>query len=152
MFFPSVFRSPLLAARKERLPEDIPLLVRHFVRCYARQLHKGIDIIPAEALQALTRYCWPGNGRQLQHIIERAVILAPDPVLHLPLAEVTPPARGVPSRGRTLKEVECEHILTTLRDIYGVIGGSKGAAARLGIKRTTMLSKMERLGISRPAS
>jgi formate hydrogenlyase transcriptional activator len=76
----------------------------------------------------------------------------PGPVLHLPLAEVTPPTRGVPSRGRTLKEVEREHILTTLRDIYGVIGGSKGAAARLGVKRTTLLSKMERLGISRLAS
>jgi transcriptional regulator with GAF, ATPase, and Fis domain len=91
---------------KECLPADIPLLVRHFVRYYARQLHKRIDIIPAEALQALTCYCWPGNGRQLQRVIERAVILSPGPVLHLPLAEVTPPARGVSSRGRTLKEVE----------------------------------------------
>ena len=63
VFFSSAFRSPLLAGRKERLPEDIPLLVRHFARYYARQLHKRIDIIPAEALQALTRYCWPGNGR-----------------------------------------------------------------------------------------
>ena len=133
-------------------PEDIPLLVRHFVRYYAQRMRKHVDIIPAEVLDALTRYSWPGNVRQLQNVIERAVILSPGSVLHLPLAEVKPPARGVPSRGRTLKEVEHEHILTTLRDTHGVIGGSKGAAARLGVKRTTLLYKMEKLGISRQPS
>jgi formate hydrogenlyase transcriptional activator len=132
--------------------EDIPLLVRHFVRHYAQRMRKRVDIIPAEVLEALTRYSWPGNIRQLQNVIERAVILSPGPVLHLPLAEVTPPARSVPSGGRTLKEVEREHILTTLRDTHGVIGGSQGAAARLGVKRTTLLYKMEKLGLSRQPS
>jgi formate hydrogenlyase transcriptional activator len=140
---------PITVPPLRQRPEDIPLLVHHFVRHYARPLHKQIDMIPAEALAALTHYDWPGNVRQLQHVIERAVILSPGPVLHLPLAEVTPPTRGVASRGRTLKEVEREHILTTLRDTHGVIGGSKGAAARLGVKRTTLLYKMEKLGLSR---
>jgi formate hydrogenlyase transcriptional activator len=143
---------PITVPPLRHRPEDIPLLVRHFVRYYARQLHKRIDIIPAEALEALTRYCWPGNVRQLQHVIERSVILSPGSVLHLQLAEVKPPARDVPSQVRTLEEVEREHILKTLRDTHGVIGGSKGAATRLGVKRTTLLYKMEKLGISRQPS
>ena len=143
---------PMTVPPLRHRPEDIPLLVRHFVRHYAQRMRKHVDIIPAEVLEALTHYSWPGNVRQLQNVIERAVILSPGSVLHLPLAEVKPPARGVPSRGRTLKEVEHEHILTTLRDTHGVIGGSKGAAARLGVKRTTLLYKMEKLGISRQPS
>jgi len=143
---------PITVPPLRHRPEDIPLLVRHFVRHYAQRMRKRVDIIPAEALEALTRYSWPGNVRQLQNVIARAVILSPGSVLHLLLAEVTPPARGVPSRGRTLKEVEREHILTTLRDTHGLIGGPQGAAARLGVKRTTLLYKMEKLGLSRQPS
>jgi formate hydrogenlyase transcriptional activator len=140
---------PILVPPLRQRPEDIPLLVRHFVRRYARQLRKRLDAIPAETMEALTRYPWPGNVRQLQHVIERAVILSPGPVLRLPLPELTPPVRGVPSRGRTLEEVDHEHILKTLWDTHGVVGGPQGAAARLGVKRTTLLYKMEKLGISR---
>jgi formate hydrogenlyase transcriptional activator len=140
---------PILVPPLRQRPEDIPPLVRHFVRRYARQLRKRIDTIPAEAIEALTRYPWPGNVRQLQNVIERAVILSPGPVLRLPLAEVTPPVRGMPSRGRTLEEVDREHILKTLRDTHGVVGGPQGAAAHLGVKRTTLIYKMVKLGISR---
>jgi sigma-54 dependent transcriptional regulator, acetoin dehydrogenase operon transcriptional activator AcoR len=141
---------PILVPPLRQRPEDIPLLVRHFVRRYARQLRKRLDTVPAEAMEALTRYPWPGNVRQLQHVIERAVILSPGPVLRLLLVEVTPPVRGVPSRGRTLAEVDREHILKILRDTHGVVGGPQGAAARLGVKRTTLIYKMAKLGISRP--
>jgi formate hydrogenlyase transcriptional activator len=140
---------PILVPPLQQRPEDIPLLVRHFVRRYARQLRKRLDTIPAEVMEALTSYQWPGNVRELQNIIERAVILSPGPVLRLPLAELTPPARGVPNRSRTLAEVDREYILETLRDTHGVIGGLQGAAARLGVKRTTLICKMEKLGIPR---
>jgi formate hydrogenlyase transcriptional activator len=140
---------PITVPPLRHRPEDIPLLVRHFVRHYARHLHKRLDVIPAEAMAALTRYRWPGNVRQLQHVIERAVILSPGPVLRLPLAELTPPVGGLPSRDWTLAEVDREYILKTLRDTHGVVGGAQGAAARLGVKRTTLIYKMEKLGISR---
>jgi len=140
---------PILVPPLRQRPEDIPLLVRHFVRHYARQLRKRLETIPAEAMEALTHSPWSGNVRQLQHAIERAVILSPGPVLRLPLAEVTPPVRGLPNRGRTLEEVDREYILETLRGTHGVVGGLQGAAARLGLKRTTLIYKMEKLGISR---
>jgi len=140
---------PILVPPLHQRTEDIPLLVRYFMRRYARQLRKHLNTIPAEAMEALTRYPWPGNVRQLQHVIERAVILSPGPVLRLPLAELTPPVRGEPSRGLTLAEVDREHILKTLRDTHGVVGGPQGAAARLGVKRTTLNYRMEKLGISR---
>ncbi len=139
---------PILVPPLRQRPEDIPLLVRYFVRRYARQLGKRLDSIPAEVMAAFTRYPWPGNVPQLQHVIERAVILSPGPVLCLPLAEVTPPVRGVPSQGGTLAEVDRGHILKTLRDTHGVVGSSQGAAARLGVKRTALLYIMEKLGIS----
>ncbi len=143
---------PLTLPPLRQRPEDIPLLVRHFVRHYARHLHKRIDAIPAEAMDGLTHYPWPGNVRQLQNVIERAVILSPGPVLRLPLAELTPPVHGVPTQGRTLEDVEREHILKTLRETHWVVGGPQGAAARLGLKRTTLIYKMEKLGISRQPS
>jgi len=129
---------------------DIPLLVRHFVAKYARRMNKRIDTIPAEALAVLTDYPWPGNIRELQNFIERAVIFSPGPVLQAPLAELKQAAPSLCTRGKTLREVEREHILQTLWDTRWVIGGPKGAAARLGVKRTTLLSKMERLGVTRP--
>ena len=132
-------------------PEDIPLLVHHFVRHYARHLHKHIDMIPAEALDALTYYDWPGNVRELQNVVERAVILSPGPALRLALDELprSRPAEGSPVRVRTLEEVEREHILGVVRETNGVIGGPQGAATRLGLRRTTLLYRMEKLGISR---
>jgi formate hydrogenlyase transcriptional activator len=140
---------PILVPPLRQRPEDIPPLVRHFVRHYARQLRKRLDTIPAEVMEALTSYQWPGNVRELQNVIERAVILSPGHVLRLPLAELTPPTRGVPNRNRTLEEVDREYILETLRDTHGVVGGLQGAAARLGVKRTTLIYKMEKLGIPR---
>jgi formate hydrogenlyase transcriptional activator len=131
--------------------EDIPLLVRHFVRTYAQRLHKRIDTIPAAAMEALTHYSWPGNVRELQNVIERAVILSPGPAFRLAPDELprSRPAEGPPARVGTLEEVEREHILRVLRETHGVIGGPQGAAARLGLRRTTLLYRMEKLGISR---
>jgi formate hydrogenlyase transcriptional activator len=135
---------------RQRL-EDIPLLVHHFVRHYARQLGKHIDTIPAEAMAALTHYLWPGNVRELQNVIERAVILSPGPILQLVLTDLSPRRHdlGAPTQERTLAEVEREHILRVLQDTKWVVGGPHGAAARLGLRRTTLLYRMEKLGISR---
>jgi formate hydrogenlyase transcriptional activator len=131
--------------------EDIPLLVRHFVHTYAQRLRKRIDTIPAEALDALASYPWPGNVRELQNVIERAVILTPDTVLRLPPAEWqrSRAVTGALPGHQTLEDVERAHILQVLRDTHGVIGGPQGAAARLGLRRTTLLYRMEKLGIPR---
>jgi formate hydrogenlyase transcriptional activator len=145
---------PMTVPPLRERPEDIPLLVRHFVRQYARQLRKRIDTIPAEAMEALTHYHWPGNVRELQHVIERAVILSPGSVLRLASDELprSQPATGSPARIRTLEEVEREHILRVLQDTKWVVGGPHGAAARLGLRRTTLLYRLEKLGISRQPS
>jgi formate hydrogenlyase transcriptional activator len=142
---------PLTIPSLRQRPEDIPLLVRHFVRHYAQQLRKRIDTIPADALDALTHYAWPGNVRELQNVIERAVILSPGPALRLALDELprSRSADGSPARVCTLEEVEREHILRVLRETNGVIGGPQGAATRLGLRRTTLLYRLEKLGISR---
>jgi formate hydrogenlyase transcriptional activator len=134
--------------------EDIPLLVRHFVRQYARQLRKRIDVIPTEAMDALMHYQWPGNVRELQNVIERAVILSPGPTLRLALDQLPQrrPDIGSPARVRTLEEVERDHILSVLQDTKWVIGGPHGAAARLGLRRTTLLYRLEKLGIARQPS
>jgi formate hydrogenlyase transcriptional activator len=125
--------------------------VRHFVRTYARHLHRRIDTIPAEVMAALIHYPWPGNVRELQNVIERAVILSPDSVLQLPATEWQrrPPTTEAPDRVLTLEEVEREHILRVLRETRWVVGGSQGAASRLGLRRTTLLYCLEKLGISR---
>jgi formate hydrogenlyase transcriptional activator len=142
---------PMTIPPLRQRPEDIPLLVGHFASTYARHLHKRIDTIPAEAIAALLHYAWPGNVRELQNVIERAVILSPDSVLRLPPTEWQRhrPTTEAPDRLLTLEEVEREHILRVLRETRGVIGGSRGAAARLGLRRTTLLYRMEKLGISR---
>jgi formate hydrogenlyase transcriptional activator len=137
-------RVPPLRERRE----DIPLLVRHFVEKFARPLNKRIETVAAATLEALARHHWPGNVRELQNLIERAVILAQDGVLPLPL-DSAPAPQSQSGRPKTLKEVERDHILLTLQQTGWVIGGPNGAAARLGVKRTTLLSKMEKLGISR---
>jgi formate hydrogenlyase transcriptional activator len=140
---------PLTVPPLRERSEDIPLLVRHFVQQYSRRLNKRIHIIPAEAMEALTRYPWPGNVRELQNVIERAVILSPGTTLHPPLAELKRPAVSAPARVRTLEAAERAHILQALQEAKWLIGGPKGAAARLGLKRSTLYAKMAKLGISR---
>jgi formate hydrogenlyase transcriptional activator len=134
--------------------EDIPKLVRHFVEFYARRMNKRIEEIPSEAMDALVRYRWPGNVRELQNFIERAVILSPYTVLRAPTSELEPfsvhKGSNVPLTG--LEDVERDHILRALDASNWVVGGTNGAAGRLGMKRTTLVSKMQKLGISRTRS
>ncbi len=129
--------------------EDIPLLVRYFAQKHARRMDRLIDTIPAEEMEALTRYHWPGNVRELENLIERAVILSRGPALHVPLPEGRLSAEATASP-ITLEAAEREHILHALSETNWVIAGSHGAAARLGMKRTTLQSRMAKLGISRP--
>jgi DNA-binding NtrC family response regulator len=132
-------------------PEDIPLLVRHFTHQYARRLHKPTPTIPAEVLMALVRCPWPGNVRELQNVVERAVILSHDGILRPMLPEWPRSGEPCPTEGTMLEDVQREYILQVLRGTRWVVGGPDGAAARLGLKRTTLLSKMARLGIARQA-
>ena len=135
--------------------EDIPLLVRYFAQKYARRMKKPIDTVPVKAMAALTEYHWPGNVRELENFIERAVILSRGAELQLPLAElkqrtkapVTASSNGL----ATLEHAEREHIVRALGETRWVIGGPRGAAARLGMKRTTLQSRMRKLGIDRPS-
>lgn len=127
--------------------EDIPLLVRYFVERYARQMDKRIETIPSDVMQALKRWDWPGNIRELENFMERAVILTKGPTLRAPLAELEMPKDSSPQTDSTLVSAAREHILGVLRETRGVIGGARGAAARLGLKRTTLNSKLKKLGI-----
>jgi formate hydrogenlyase transcriptional activator len=139
-------------------PEDIPALVTHFVEKFGRQMGREIEHIPAETMSALTSYPWPGNIRELQNLIERAVILSNDGVLPNPLpaaraqrVAVAPVATLADTPvATTLRDSEHALILRTLEGVGWVIGGPKGAAKRLGLKRTTLIHKMQKLGISRP--
>jgi formate hydrogenlyase transcriptional activator len=132
-------------------PEDIPLLVRHFVEHYARRMNRAIETIPSETMETLTRYRWPGNIRELQNVIERAVILSPGPVLRVPLGDLelrlaTGQHNGKP---QTLEEAERGHIVATLTDTKWVVAGPRGAATRLGMNRSTLQFRMKKLGIVR---
>jgi formate hydrogenlyase transcriptional activator len=131
--------------------EDIPLLVRHFTELYARRMNKRIDEIPSEAMAALVRYPWPGNVRELQNFIERAVILSPHSVLRAPTSELeffhASQEANLPMTG--LEEVERDHIIRALEASNWVVGGRNGAAARLGVKRTSLVYRMQKLHISR---
>ena len=128
--------------------EDLPMLVRHFVRIFARRMNKEINHIPEEFMSALRLHDWPGNIRELQNILERSVILCSGPVLQLPRVDLKRmvPAK-IPMVLRTLAEAEREHISEVLREANGVVGGPNGAAARLGVARTTLLYRMEKLGM-----
>jgi formate hydrogenlyase transcriptional activator len=144
-------------------PEDIPLLVRHFVQQFTRQLGKTIDAIPAETMSALIRYPWPGNIRELQNVIERAAILTTGPVLtvrsedlrspnHVPASAPVAARNGVPSPSagnirESLEEAERQQILAALERSNWIVAGQDGAAARLGLKRSTLQSRMQKLGI-----
>jgi formate hydrogenlyase transcriptional activator len=127
--------------------EDIPLLVSHFVRKFSERVGKSIDSVPDDVMEALRRHHWPGNIRELQNFIERSLTMATGSELRPSLEELTPP-QAVPLV-RTLADAERAHILATLRETNGVVGGAGGAAARLGVPRTTLIAKMQKLGLSR---
>jgi formate hydrogenlyase transcriptional activator len=149
-------RVPSLRERRE----DIPLLVRHFVKEFSRRNNRVIDSIPSETMQALVRYHWPGNIRELQNVIERAVIISRGPFLNVPLAELEPGLNQAPgprpaggkstSRDNlhdTVEWTERTQILRALEETNGVVSGPNGAATRLGVKRSTLEYKMRKLGI-----
>jgi len=146
----NVFPITLPALRQRA--EDISLLVHFFAQRYAQQMKKPIKTIPAETLVQLTAYNWPGNIRELQNLIERAVILSRGSVLEVPLAELRKSANGTANQAGplTLEAVEREHILKVLQEAGWVIGGDTGAAVRLGINRTTLNNRLRKLGITRP--
>jgi len=122
---------------------------------FSRRMNRVITTIPSEAMEVLVKYPWPGNIRELQNLLERAVILSPAAVLRVPVEELktaTAPvssSTAAPSTA-TLEDVERDHILRALRETRGVIGGPNGAAARLGLKRTTLQSRMQKFGITYP--
>ncbi len=137
-------------------PEDIPLLVRYFVQQFARRMNKSLSTIPAEDMRALVRYPWPGNIRELQNLVERAVILSSGPVLATPVRELAKAGASSPSAPAaatglnvvTLESAEREAILRALRQSGGRVGGPQGAAAALAMKRTTLQARMRKLGIN----
>jgi len=138
---------------RDRL-DDVPLLVRHYVQEAARRMNKTIDTIPRGTMEALTQYGWPGNIRELENVIERAVILSPGCALQVPLRDLR--SRIVPGHGnekpQTLADVEREHIRATLKETRWVLSGPRGAASRLGMNRSTLYFRMKKLGIVRPWS
>ena len=176
----NVFPLVLPPLRERR--DDIPPLVRHFTQRFARRMGRRIETIPSAVMEALVRYPWPGNIRELQNVIERAVILSPGPSLQVPLGDLEVGGQASEAGGQrseragltladaereetyhhggtklttersdlTLADAEREQILGALRETGWVMGGPKGAAARLGIKRSMLYWKMKKLGISRP--
>jgi formate hydrogenlyase transcriptional activator len=127
-------------------PEDIPLLVRYFSQKYARRMQKRIESIPATAMRKLARWHWPGNVRELQNLVERAVILTRSSTLAISVPELAnSDANLAPARARNLDEQD--RIVRVLKETKGRVGGQNGAAARLGLKRTTLLTRMKKMGI-----
>jgi formate hydrogenlyase transcriptional activator len=154
----NVFPIRVPALRERR--EDIPLLVRHFVQQFSRRNNRLIDTIPSETMEALVRYHWPGNIRELQNVIERAVIISKGTILNVALTELEPGAaprtshaaiKATAADHRSLQDIldetEQAEILRALEASNGIIAGLSGAAARLGIKRSTLQLRMQRLGI-----
>ena len=141
---------PIVLPPLRERADGIPALVRHFAQRFASRMGKKIDMIPAAAIDALVRYPWPGNVRELQNVIERAVILSPGPELQIPLDELKPPGQQPPAAAVTLADAERDHIVGVLRETAWVVGGPNGAAARLGMKRSSLQHKMRKLGISAP--
>jgi formate hydrogenlyase transcriptional activator len=143
---------PIMLPPLRERPEAIPSLVRRFTQRFAQRMGRQIETIPAAVMDALVRYPWPGNVRELQNVIERAVILSPGRSLQVPLSELKPVASRSLEKttaGATLVDAERQHILGVLRETGWVLGGPKGAASRLGMKRSTLQWKMKRLGIAR---
>jgi formate hydrogenlyase transcriptional activator len=143
----NVFPVPLPPLRARR--EDIPALVEHFVEIYARRMSKQIDHISSETMAELASYAWPGNIRELQNFIERSVILTSGNVLESPLASLRNTAEAESVGPTTMEDAEREHIRKILEQTRWVVAGPNGAAARLGIKRSTLYFRMQKLGISR---
>jgi formate hydrogenlyase transcriptional activator len=133
-------------------PEDIPLLVHFFANKFAQQMKRQIESVPKETMTALVNYHWPGNIRELQNLVERGVILSRGPSLEIPLGELKQSTKTVnqTNGSTTLESVERDHILRVLSDSKWVIGGPTGAAARLGVNRTTLNHRLRKLGITRP--
>ena len=144
----NVFPVTMPPLRERR--EDIPRLVRYFTQQHAVRMKKHIDTVPANTLEALSRYDWPGNVRELENLVERSVILTQGTELQVPLSELQADNGRKITATQTLQESEREQIVRTLRNVRWVIGGPNGAAAKLGLKRTTLTSKMKKLGIARP--
>jgi transcriptional regulator with GAF, ATPase, and Fis domain len=143
---------PIFAPPLRERKTDIPVLVRHFVETHCRRMGKVISTIPEATMEALVNWKWPGNIRELENLLERAVILTRGPVLYVPLAELEAPLEEDEDESgeiATLHTAEREHILRVLRDCKGLIGGPEGAATKLGVKRTTLNSKLKKLRIER---
>ncbi len=133
-------------------PEDIPALVRHFIAKYAGRMNKIVEDVPPETMRAMVAYHWPGNIRQLQNFVEHGVIVSRGPLFQPPLSQLRPPKESSAgddktTGGKTLEDATRDHVLQTLEATKWVVGGRHGAAARLGIARTTLIAKMRRLGI-----
>ena len=141
---------PILLPPLRARPEDIPVLVTHFAEIFGRRIGRQIEHIPPETMSALSAYQWPGNIRELQNLIERAVILSKNGVLPNPLPTAASQGVVIPTTVTTLRDSERALVLNTLEAAGWVVGGSKGAAAKLGLKRTTLICKMQKLGIFRP--
>jgi formate hydrogenlyase transcriptional activator len=146
---------PLMLPPLRARSDDIPRLVRHFTHRFARRMHRQIDSVPESVMESLVRYPWPGNVRELQNVIERAVILSKGSALQVSLSDLQVLPAGTDDEATpapiTLTDAERDHILAALTATGWVVGGPKGAATRLGMKRSTLLKKMQKLGISRPA-
>src|SRR5262249_43423490 len=145
----NVFPITLPPLRQRR--DDIPLLVNHFVRVYAGRHTKSITGVPDKVLTALVEYEWPGNIRELQNFIERSVVLTKGAELRAPVAELVNTRGAIPG-ARTLADAQRAHIISVLRQTNWIVGGRNGAAARLGLFRTTLIAKMRKLGISRQSA
>jgi formate hydrogenlyase transcriptional activator len=131
-------------------PEDIPLLVRYYVLKFSQRMGRTIETVPRETIKVLAEWHWPGNVRELENLMERSVILSEGNVLRVPLTELEKEILSAVSEpDRSLGNAEREHILRVLRETGGVFSGPDGAAQRLGLKRTTLQSKMQRLKITR---
>jgi PAS domain S-box-containing protein len=140
---------PIVVPPLRERREDIPLLVQYFLARFAKKMKKNIETVPPERMQALIRYSWPGNIRELEHLIERAVILSRGSALNIPPFETSPAEETPLSSSTKLESVEREHIIRVLRESKGKIGGPGGAAERLGMNRTTLNSRMQKLKITR---
>jgi formate hydrogenlyase transcriptional activator len=143
---------PISAPPLRERREDIPVLVRHFVAKYAERMNKVVNDISSETMDAMAAHQWPGNVRQLQNFIEHGVIVSAGPLFDPPLSQLRTQKASAPKNSKTLEDATRDHVLQTLEETRWVVGGRHGAAARLGIARTTLIAKMRRLGIelSRP--
>jgi formate hydrogenlyase transcriptional activator len=140
---------PLVVPPLRERTEDIPLLIRYFTQKYAKRVNRSIEEIPSAAIEALTRYEWPGNIRELQNVIERSVILSMGSVLQIAMPEIASAPAPSGSRAHADEAAERSRILKALRESGGKVSGKDGAAARLGLRRTTLQSRMKKLNIER---